>query len=463
LASDSPYWNPKTETLDRERLEALQLVKLRRQCEWAAARSPWYRRRFAEERFAPAQLRSLDDLRRVPLLTRDDWMASQEASPPYGEIPVVGGEGAIRVHTTSGTTGRGPLRALDSRKDWAWIAEMWCYGIWGCGIRPLDTAYVAFGYGSFIGFWGLHYAMEKVGVLNVPGGAQTTEARVLHILDFDATVVAATPTYALRLAQEADQLGVDLRGSNVRRLVLSGEPAGSIPQTKALIEEQWGAKAYDTAGMTEIGTIMVFECEEQPGGTHIIEDQLIEEVLDPDTLEPVGFGERGERVVTSFGRGTIPLLRYRTGDLVRRVPASTCRCGRGFDIYEGGILGRVDDMKLIRGTNVYPRAIEAIVREFAEVDEFQTVIAHEGIRDEITLRLEMKPDWPAASWDQLQDSVHRRLSLAHEGLNFRIERAGAGELPRFELKAKRLIDLRETPAAATGPEPSAPAPAGSTP
>ena len=154
--------------------------------------------------------------------------------------------------------------------------------------------------------------------------------------------------------------------------------------------------------MTEIGTIMVFECAHQPGGTHIIEDHVIEEVLDPDTFEPVGFGERGERVVTSFGRGTIPLLRYRTGDLVCRVPASTCTCGRGFDIYEGGILGRVDDMKLIRGTNVYPRAIEAIVREFPEVDEFQTVIFHEGIRDEIKLRVEMKPDWPSESWEQLQ-------------------------------------------------------------
>jgi phenylacetate-CoA ligase len=445
VATDSPYWNPKTETLDRDRLEALQLAKLRRQCEWAASRSPWYRRRFAEERFGPAQLNSLDDLRRIPLLTRDDWMASQEAKPPYGEIPVVGGEGAIRVHTTSGTTGRGPLRALDSRTDWAWIAEMWCYGIWGCGIRPLDTAYIAFGYGSFIGFWGLHYAMEKIGVLNVPGGAQTTEARVLQLVDFGATVVAATPTYALRLAQESEQLGVDLRGSSVGRLILSGEAAGSIPQTKALIEELWGAKAYDTAGMTEIGTIMVFECSHQPGGTHIIEDHVIEEVLDPETLEPVGFGQRGERVVTSFGRGSIPLLRYRTGDLVCRVPASTCRCGRGFDIYEGGILGRVDDMKVIRGTNVYPRAIEAIVREYPDVDEFQTVISHEGIRDEITLRVEMKPDWPTGSWDQLCDSLHRRLGHAHEGLNFRIERAAPGELPRFELKAKRMIDLRESP------------------
>src|SRR5205807_153492 len=188
-----------------------------------------------------------------------------------------------------------------------------------------------------------------------------------------------------------------------------------IPQTKALIEEQWGAKAFDTAGMTEIGTIMVFECAHQPGGTHIIEDHVIEEVLDPVTLEPVAYGERGERVVTSFGRGAIPLLRYRTGDLVCRVPASSCRCGRSFDIYEGGILGRVDDMKVVRGTNVYPRAIEAIVREFPEVDEFQTVITHQGIRDEITLRVEMKPDWSDESWTALSESLRKHLAHAHVG------------------------------------------------
>ena len=453
VADQSPYWNPKTETLGRERLEALQLAKLRYQCEWAAARSPWYKRRFAEVGFDPADLRSGGDLRRAPLLTRDEWMESQFTAPPYGEIPAVDATGAIRVHTTSGTTGRGPLRALDSRKDWAWIAEMWSYAVWGCGVRPADTAYIAFGYGSFIGFWGLHYAMEKVGVLNVPGGAQKTEARVLQIIDFGATVVASTPTYALRLAQEASQLGVDLPGSAVERLILSGEPAGSIPQTKALIEEQWGAKAFDTAGMTEIGTIMVFECAEQPGGTHIIEDNMIEEVIDPISLEPVPYGERGERVVTSFGRGAIPLIRYRTGDLVCRVPASRCTCGRGFDIYEGGLLGRVDDMKLVRGTNVYPRAIEAIVREYPEVDEFQTVITHEGIRDEITLRVELKPGWDAAGWDPLCDVLHRRLGLAFEGLNFRIERAGEGELPRFELKAKRTLDLRETPVAPAASKP----------
>ncbi len=443
MVSDSPYWNPKTETLDREQLEALQLAKLRRQVAWAAERSPWFKRTLAD--FDLDRLQSIADLRRLPMLTREDWMNSQAEFPPYGELPAIGGEGAIRIHTTSGTTGREPLRALDSRKDWAWIAEMWAYGIWGCGIRPGDTAYIAFGYGSFIGFWGLHYAMEKIGVLNVPGGAQPTASRVRQIIDFGATVVASTPTYALRLAQEASVLGIDLPASGVQRLILSGEPAGSIPQTKALIEEQWGAKAYDTAGMTEIGTIMVFECDHQPGGTHIIEDHVIEEVIDPGTLEPVPYGERGERVVTSFGRGAIPLIRYRTGDLVSKVPAARCTCGRGFDIYEGGILGRVDDMKIIRGTNVYPRAIEAIVREFSEVDEFQTVITREGVRDEITLRVELKPDWSAENWDGLEDDLRKRLAHAHEGLNFRIERADTGELPRFELKAKRTVDKRDAP------------------
>lgn len=443
MPGDSAYWNPKVETLQRSQLEALQLAKLRHQVAWAGQRSPWYRRTLRDVDLDT--LRSLDDLRRLPMLTRQDWMTSQAEHPPYGELPVIGGEGAIRIHTTSGTTGREPLRALDSRKDWAWIAEMWAYGIWGCGVRPADTAYIAFGYGSFIGFWGLHYAMEKIGVLNVPGGAQTTEARMRQIIDFGATVVASTPTYALRLAQEAETLGIDLPNAPVTRLLLSGEPAGSIPQTKALIEEQWGARAFDTAGMTEIGTIMVFECEHQPGGTHIIEDHVLEEVIDPVTLEPVPHGERGERVVTSFGRGSTPLIRYRTGDLVCRVPASRCPCGRVYDIYEGGILGRVDDMKIIRGTNVYPRAIEAIVRECVEVDEFQTVISREGVRDEITLRVELKRDEDHQHWESICDTLRRNLALAHEGLNFRVERAGRNELPRFELKAKRTIDLRDAP------------------
>ena len=444
--AETPYWNPKTETLDRKSLDGLQLAKLRRLAGWAAARSPHYRESFRAAGFEPAQLESLDDLRRIPFLTREQWMKSQAADAPFGRLPVAGREAAVRYHTTSGTSGKEPIRVLDARKDWAWAAEMWCYGAWAAGVRPSDTAYLAFGYGSFIGFWGLHYGLEKLGALVIPGGAQTTDNRVRQILDFGATVVASTPTYALRMAQEAEALGIDLAASAVRRVILSGEPAGSIPQTKALIEKSWGASAFDTAGMTEIGTIMTFECAHQPGGTHVIEDHVIEEVVDPVTGEPVGYGERGERVVTSFGRAMIPLLRYRTADVVVKVPASRCTCGRGFDLYDGGIQGRVDDMLLVRGTNVYPRAVEAIVREFAEVEEFQLRLTREdGIRDEITVRVELVPATAEERWVAMAGYLAKELAAAHEGLRFNVERATAGELPRFELKARRTVDLRRVP------------------
>src|SRR5438105_4213671 len=268
-----------------------------------------------------------------------------------------------------------------------------------------------------------------------------TDQRVQQIVEMGATVVASTPTYALRMAQEARSLGIDLASSPVQRLILSGEAAGSIPATKRLIEEQWGAKAGDTAGMTELGTIMVFECAEQPGGTHIIEDHYIEEVVDPLTDEPVGYDEMGERVVTSFGRGFIPVLRYRTRDLVVRIPHTACTCGRTFDLYEGGIRGRVDDMKVVRGTNVYPRAVEAIVREHSEIDEFQIhLYTEEGIRDEIEILVEI-PD-PAADASLVLDALSAALADAHEGLRFGIRRAENGSLPRFELKARRLVDDR---------------------
>jgi phenylacetate-CoA ligase len=441
MVTDSPYWNPRHETMEREQLEALQLHKLRNLLGWADANVPFHSKRMRDAGVTPDAIATMDDFRRLPFLTREEWMEGQEEQPPYGTMVAAPVEAAIRYHMTSGTTGRTPIRALDSMKDWDWIAEMWCYGLWGFGVRPGDTLFVAFGYSTFIGFWGLHYAGEKIGCLVMPGGAMQTDQRVKQLVEMGATVVASTPTYALRMAQEARQLGLDLAGSSVQRLILSGEPAGSIPATKKLIEEQWGAKAGDTAGMTELGTIMVFECEHQPGGTHIIEDHYIEEVVDPETDRPVGYGELGERVVTSFGRGFIPVIRYRTRDLVIRVPSSTCSCGRTFDLYEGGILGRVDDMKLVRGTNVYPRAVEAIVREHEEIDEFQIhLYTDEGIRDEIEILVEI-PD-PSADNDRILAELGKALADAHEGLRFGVKKAEDGSLPRFELKAKRVNDER---------------------
>jgi phenylacetate-CoA ligase len=439
--AESPYWNPRHETMPREEIEGLQVRKLRNLLEWAVANVPWHAKRLADAGVTPDSISALGDLSRLPFMTREEWMQGQIESPPYGTVLAQDPDRAVRYHMTSGTTGKTPIRVLDGMKDWEWIAEMWCYGLWGFGVRPADILFVAFGYSTFIGFWGLHYAGEKLGCLVLPGGALQTDQRVKQIVDMGATVVASTPTYALRMAQEAKALGIDLASSPVRRLILSGEPAGSIPATKKLIEEQWGAKAGDTAGMTELGTIMIFECEEQPGGTHIIEDHYIEEVIDPETDRPVPYGEMGERVVTSFGRGFIPVIRYRTRDFVVKVPGTNCTCGRTFDLYDGGIRGRVDDMKLVRGTNVYPRAVEAIVREHGEIDEFQIhLYTAEGIRDEIEILVEI-PD-ERADAEAILSELGTELAHVHEGLRFGVKRVENETLPRFELKAKRLLDER---------------------
>jgi phenylacetate-CoA ligase len=436
------YWNPKNETMAREDLRRLQLAKLRRLTAFAYDHSPFHRRRFDAAGFHPEQLATLDDLQRIPMMTREEWMESERAAPLFGDLPATEQTNAIRYHLTSGTSGRMPIRVLDGMKDWEWIAEMWCYGFWGFGVRPEDVVYFAFGYGSFIGFWGAHYCCEKIGALVIPGGAQTTEARVRQIVELGVTTVCSTPTYALRLWQQASEMGIDLRASKVNKLILSGEPAGSIPAVKRQLEQAWGAKCGDTAGMTEVGTIMIFECAQQPGGTHIIEDHYIEEVINPATDQPVPYGELGERVVTSFGRGFIPVIRYRTRDMVLKVPGSQCACGRTGDLYQGGIRGRWDDMKLIRGTNVYPGAVEAIVRERDAIDEFQIYLwRRDDLRDEITIKVELKPGHEG-EWPVVEQRLAADLTQAHEGLRFLIERMEYGTLPRFELKAKRLVDAR---------------------
>jgi phenylacetate-CoA ligase len=441
MSAASEFWNPKNEQLPRADLERLQLLKLRRRLEWAHARSPFHRRKLDAAGVKPDSIRSLQDLERIPFTTREEWMESIAGTPLFGELLASPAEQAVRYHLTSGTSGRMPLRVLDGMKDWQWIAECWCYGFWGFGVRPADTVFFAFSYGSFIGFWGAHYACEKMGCLVIPSGNMSTENRVKQIVEMGATVVCSTPTYALRMAETARGMGIDLRQSKVKRLLLSGEPAGSIPASRKLIEDAWGAVCGDTAGMTELGTIMVFECSRRPGGLHIIEDHYIEEVIHPETLRPVGYGEKGERVVTSFGRGFVPVLRYRTSDMVEKVEAASCRCGRSFDLYRGGILGRWDDMRKIRGTNVYPRAIEAIVREYAEVDEFQILFHRVGTTDEVTVRVELRPG-AGGEFAGLQSRLAADLAAAHENLRINVEQAPAGELPRFELKAKRFVDQR---------------------
>ncbi len=437
------YWNPMNETMPREQLEKLQLAKLQRIVSYAYEKSAFHRRKFEAAGFHPDQLHSLADLDRIPFTTKDEWLEEQKRYPMFGEMLTAPQELATRYHATSGTSGRTPLRVLDGRKDWQWAAEMWAYSLYAFGIRSHDIVYYAFGYGSFIGFWGSHYGSEKIGALTIASGGMSTEARVKQLIELGATTLCATPTYVLRMAQVARDMGIDVaRESKINKVVVTGEPGGNVPATRKMIAESWGAEVSDIVGMTESGSCFAFECRHHPGGTHIMEDHVLEETLDPKTGERLGYGERGERIFTSFGRGFIPLIRFRTGDLVVRVPGSTCTCGRTWDIYQGGILGRVDDMKLIRGTNVYPSSIEAVVRKFEEVDEFQIVITREnGIMDEITVEIELSRE-AEERFTVVSVQLAKDLADAHENLRFNITQADCGSLPRYELKARRMKDLR---------------------
>lgn len=437
------YWNPKTELMPREQLRQWQLRKLQTLLNWAYERSPFWQRRLKAAGVHPSDIQRFEDIQRLPFLTKNDILESQQSEPLYGDILTAPTSVAMTYHQTSGTSGKTPMRALDSPRDWAWGAETWACGLYGFGIRRTDVAYLPFGYGSFIGFWGAHYGLQKIGVTTVAGGAQTSESRIKQIIDLQATVITATPSYAIRLAQVAKETGIDLaKDTKVEMIIVAGEPGANIPGTKSMVEDSWGAHMGDFAGMTEAGGIAGFECNEKPGGIHIIEDHHLEEVVDPLTSKWVEYGQRGERITTSFGRGLIPLIRYRTGDLVEKVPASTCACGRTYDIYKGGILGRTDDMKVIRGTNVFPSAIEGVVRKYSEIREFQIVLSKVNFIDEITIKLEPDASVSTSQWPDLAQRISRDLADAHEGLRFNMEMVEPGSLPTFELKAKRLVDLR---------------------
>jgi len=439
----SPYWNPKTELAERWRIEKMQLYKFQKTVQFAYQNSPLWKRKLDEASVHPDDIKTLDDVRRVPLLTKKEFLDSQEREPLYGDLLATSTDNAINYHQTSGTSGRLPLRIVDGRRDWYWLADAWAQGLWAFGVRPNDVAYFAFGYGPFIGFWISHYGFEKIGAMVVPGGGLSSEARIRQIIDLGATVVVATPTYALRLVQTAREMGIDLaKDSKVRLTVHAGEPGASIPATKRAIEEGWGAKCGDFGGMSECGANFYFTCSHESPGVHIHEDQFLQEVINPETLEPVPMGQRGELVITPFGRGTLPAIRYRTGDLVERIPASECTCGRTFDMYRGGIIGRADDMKLIRGVNVYPSAIEGIVRQYREIDEFQIVVHREGIQDEITINVDLSPTYPSEGYAALCRKLADDLAEAHEWLRFNVVAVEPGSLPRFELKSKRLVDKR---------------------
>ena len=372
----------------------------------------------------PGDLAGWNDFRRLPFTQKIELVADQAAHPPFGTNLTYPLDRYVRVHQTSGTTGQ-PLRWLDTQESWDWWARCWGFVLRGAGLGPADRVFFPFSFGLFIGFWAGFEGARALGALAIPGGGQDSATRLAWMDKLGATALVCTPSYALHLVAIARERGVDLAKLPVRVTVHAGEPGAGIPAVRARIEDGWSARAFDHAGMTEMGAFG-FECAEQTG-LHVNETEFIAEVIDPGTERPA---REGELVLTNLGRLGSPVVRYRTGDRVRLAEAS-CGCGRTFVRLEGGILGRLDDMLIVRGVNVFPSAIEGIVRRFPAVDEFQIEVFRAGALDEIRVVLEAD--------DASVTLAVREAFRADLGIRLEVAAVPPRTLPRYELKAQRVV------------------------
>ncbi len=426
------YLDPFIETLGREALAQIQLKRFQMMLQPVLRSNAFYRRRLgAAGLTGPSEIGGFDDLQRLPFTTKGDLSADQEGNPPYGTNLTFPQTQYTRIHQTSGTTGE-PLRWLDTEESWEWWARCWATVYRAAGVTARDRIFFAFSFGPFIGFWSAYQGAQSIKALSVPGGGMSSHQRAKAILEHDISVLVCTPTYALHLAEVAEQAGIDIANSNVNITIQAGEPGASLPATKHRIETAWGARCYDHAGATEIGA-WGFECQAQ-NGLHVNEGEFICEVVDPATGQPA---EEGELVVTNLGRVGSPVIRYRTGDRVR-IGSESCECGRTFVGLDGGVIGRIDDVLIVRGINVFPSAIENIVRRFPEIGEFAADVYRRKHLDEMEIRVEVRNAEPEALAAAVAREIHSGL-----GLRVHVRAVAFGTLPRFDLKADRFTDHRQ--------------------
>ncbi|QDU54816.1 phenylacetate--CoA ligase family protein [Aeoliella mucimassa] len=411
--------------LDRPALEAHQLNRLNQLLDTVLPHNKFYACKLAS---SPTQLDSLDQLAELPFTTKDELL-------PKGEPPLMPAnltwslDRYIRFHQTSGTRGR-PLPVVDTEEDWQWWLECWQYVLDVAEVTADDRAMLAFSFGPFIGFWTAFGALRCRGALAAPGGGMSTLARIDLMERLKTTVLCCTPTYALHMAEVAEQNQISLARLAVRKIVVAGEPGGSMPAIRQRIESSWDAKLVDHAGASEIGAWGYGDLEGR--GLRIVESEFIAEFLSVDTGEPAESGELSHLVLTTLGRAGSPLIRYRTGDIVR--PVWNPDGVDNFVFLQGGVLGRNDDMLVIRGVNIYPTSIEQILRSFPEVVEYRLTARKRGQLDMVTIEVEDRME----ETDRIAAELQKQL-----GLSIDVRLVPPMTLPRFEGKGRRFVDERQ--------------------
>lgn len=406
------------ETLPVEQIRDNRLAALRSQLKRVHENSAHYRRMWDELGWRPDELRTLEDLAALPVTSKADYQRALEDSPPYGDFLAVPRELLARVHFSSGTTGS------PTPVGWtAWDLDRWAglyaRSAYSQGVRPGDVYQCLFGFAWFVGGLGATLGYTKLGATVIPGGSGDTERQIDTIFRYGTTAVGGTPSFLLHLADRARELGRPLADSPVRQVMAGGEPGGGLAATRALLEREWGARCFDGYGCLEFQPI-AWECEAQAGG-HLAEDFVHAEVVDPVTREPVPDGEPGVLVLTHLDKQACPLVRWWTGDVVV-LDRSACACGRTHARLRGGVRGRADDMLVVRGVNVFPSAVENVVRRTVDGTAEFRVVLDPALADPAT-------GYPAA-------------------LRVQVEAAAGGELPerlaaalRAELQVRAVVDI----------------------
>lgn len=423
MTAHTPHERRKLEALEPWALKQHQLARLN-----ALLATILPANRFYAEKLGSIELpiHSYEELDQLPYTFKEELIDRQHGDVAANRTYPL--DRYVRYHQTSGTSGR-PIVVLDTAEDWNWWVDAWQFTLDAAGVQPGDRALLAFSFGPFIGFWSAFEAVTQRGLQAIPGGGMNTLQRLELLRAGRANLLFCTPSYALHLAEVAEAHQLDSRNLGVRALVLSGEPGASAPETRRKIAEAWNAQVIDHSGATEIGPWGYSDAERR--GLHVIESEFIAEYISIEHGGPAASGELAELVLTTLGRYGCPVIRYRTGDLVR--PSWPAEYASRFVLLEGGVLGRTDDMMIIRGVNVFPSAVEQILRSFPEVLEFR-------------LRA-----YKAAQMDQLEIAVEDRLQQPHRiteelrlrlGLSINVECVPLGSLPRFEGKGRRFADER---------------------
>ncbi len=410
------------ERLNRPQLAKYQLARLNQLLAAIVPQNSFYAEKLAD---MPRQLESLEQLAELPLTTKEELSENSDL-PANLTWPM---ERYVRYHQTSGTRGR-PLAVLDTQEDWQWWVDCWQYVLDSAKVSERDRALLAFSFGPFIGFWSAHDALVDRRTLVIPGGGTSSVGRLELIGRTGATALFCTPTYALHLAEVAAENKIDLASSSqVRKIIVAGEPGGSIPATRSRIESAWRARVTDHSGASEVGPWGFGDASGT--GLHVLESEFVAEFISVETGKSAEQGELAHLVLTPLGRFGMPVIRYQTGDLVR--PTWPTEGENHFVLLEGGVLGRADDMFVVRGVNIFPSSIEEILLGFPEVVEYRFTLRKQGELDEMLLDVEDQLEQPA----RIAEELNLRL-----GLKVEVRQAAPHSLPRNEGKGQRFIDLR---------------------